>query len=98
MMNSVEKGNKVAKETASALRKTGDNIDVVADVVNEILNATIKQRNEVNAVSSDVEKVTDIVYSNSAIAEESAAASEELSAQAEAMRSLLMHMKLRKES
>ncbi|MDF2821944.1 MAG: methyl-accepting chemotaxis sensory transducer [Clostridiales bacterium] len=94
-LRAVKKGDAGARETSEVLKQTVENIEIVAEVVNDILMATNKQKVEIFNVSNDIKMVTDIVYSNSATAQESAAASEELSAQADAMRSLLKDMKLK---
>ena len=50
----------------------------------------------INHINGGIDQIADVVQSNSAIAEESAAASEELSAQADTLESMINRFKLKK--
>ena len=94
-LEAVRIGNNEAEETAAFLKEAVENIDIVAEVVNEILEETKNQQKAVEHVLCDVTSISDIVRSNSATAEESAAASEELTAQSDMLRTLLQNIKLK---
>ena len=95
-VEAVRVGNKEAVETAAILKETVKNVDIAAQVVNEILDETKNQQIAVEHVLGDVTNIKDIVYSNSATAEESAAASEQLTAQSDILKTLLQHIKLKR--
>ena len=95
-LEAVRVGNKEAVETAAILKETVKNVDIAAQVVNEILDETKNQQIAVEHVLGDVTNIKDIVYSNSATAEESAAASEQLTAQSDILKTLLQHIKLKR--
>lgn len=94
-LEAVQNGNREAKETTEVLRDAVDEIDIVADVVHKILILTNDQQQAIEHVSLDVKGIADIIHGNSATAQESAAASEQLTAQANILKSLLENMKLK---
>lgn len=97
-LEAVESGNKEAEETATVLEEVVGNIEVTANVVDEILKQSQDQKCAVEHVLNNVTSISDIVRENSAAAQESAAASEQLTAQADVLRNLLKDIKLRENS
>ncbi len=95
-LDAVQKGDKEVKLTAKVLNDTEEHIDVAADAVNHILEETNKQHKAVEYVIAQISNVSDIIRMNSATAQQSAAASEQLTAQSDLLRTLLQRMKLRK--
>ncbi len=93
----VEHGTKLANETAAALEDIVNNVEKAAGLVAEIAAASNQQAASIAQIKQGIEQVSAVTQSNSATAEESAAASEELSGQAEILRSLAAHFKLRDE-
>ena len=94
-LEAVHKGDKEVKITAKVLAETEEQIDVAADAVNHILEETNKQQKAVEHVLARISNISDIIRMNSATAQESAAASEQLTAQSELLRTLLQTMKLK---
>ncbi len=94
-LNAVHMGDNEVKTTAQVLKDTEDHIEIAADAVNRILEETNKQQSAVEHVLDQINNISDIVRTNSATAQESAAASEQLTAQAEMLRTLLKSMRLR---
>jgi methyl-accepting chemotaxis protein len=94
-LEAVQMGDKEVKITAKVLEDTEDQIDVAADAVNRILEETNKQQRAVEHVLDRINNISDIIRMNSATAQESAAASEQLTAQSDLLRTLLQKMKLR---
>lgn len=94
-LNAVHIGDNEVKITAQVLKDTEDHIDIAADAVNRILEETNKQQRAVELVLEQINHISDIVSNNSATAQESAAASEQLTAQSDVLRTLLQTMKLR---
>lgn len=94
----VEKGTKIADETAQSLLRVVKNTQAVSETVENISNATTKQSDHIRRIHGMVEQISNVVQTNSATAEESAAASEELSSQARTMKALSEKFKLRPEA
>ena len=95
---SIEKigsGTKIANETASALSSIMGSIDKVSDLVSDIAASSNEQATGIAQIDKGVEVVSNVVQTNSATAEQSAAASEELSSQSEYLREMLARFQLR---
>jgi methyl-accepting chemotaxis protein len=94
-LEAVRQGDIEVKDTALVLNETENNIDVTAEAVNKILEETNKQQKAVEYVLTEINNISDIIHMNSATAQQSAAASQQLTAQSEILRTLLQKMKLR---
>lgn len=95
---SVEKvqiGNKKAMETADVLKAVVENAQKINANIEEITVASEEQAHSVNEINLGVEQISTVVQTNSATAEESAAASEELSGQADMMKQMLARFQLK---
>lgn len=88
-IQAVEEGNRVAEETSQALAEIVKSTETVSEMVEEISAGGKVQEEYIGHISNAVEQISGVVQSNAATAEESAASSEELSAQAQTMRDLL---------
>lgn len=86
---SVEEGMAVADETGKSLVKVVDGAQEVSGVVDKISEASTQQAEAIAQIRSSIELISEIVQGNSATSEESAAASEELSAQAQLLKNLV---------
>lgn len=93
-VENVEKGSKIAKETAAALEKLVENASLIDSEVSKISEASAYQADEIKRITVGVEQISSVVQTNTATAEESAAASEELSGQSGILRNLISHFKL----
>lgn len=78
----VERGTRIAADTAKALGSVEDGIREVVDTISRIAETTRNQSQFFEQVSRDVAKISDVVTTVSATAEESEAASGELLTQA----------------
>jgi methyl-accepting chemotaxis protein len=78
----VQSGTKIANETAQALKKIVDGVSQAAALVGDIAVASNEQATGIAQVDQGIVQVSQVVQSNSAIAQQSAGASEELSEQA----------------
>ena len=92
---SVEKGMKIADETAASLQKAVISTENTVKAVDKITEATAEQSQAVSQVTQGVDQISSVVQTNSATAEESAAASEELSGQAVILKELMGQFKTR---
>ncbi|MDF2986065.1 MAG: methyl-accepting chemotaxis sensory transducer [Eubacterium sp.] len=92
----VEIGTKIANDTAAALDKIVDGVAKAAALVGDIATASNEQANGISQINSAIEQVAQVVQTNSATAEECAAASEELSGQADLLKESVSKFKLKK--
>lgn len=96
-MQKVRAGSKIADETAEALSNIVEKISLVQDATEQINAASKEQDKSITQILIGIEQVSTIVHTNSATAEESAAASEELSGQAAILRQETTNFKLKDE-
>ncbi|WP_296558347.1 methyl-accepting chemotaxis protein [uncultured Acetobacterium sp.] len=82
-------GTKIADETAESLTQILSDIEKVTSLVGNIAQASNDQASEIAQITQGIEQVSHVVQTNSATAEESAAASEELSGQAEMLKQMV---------
>lgn len=91
----VEAGTKIADETATGLKEILNQIEKVASLVESIARASNDQASEIAQITMGLDRVSQVVQTNSATAEESAAASQELSSQAEMLKEMVGAFKLK---
>ncbi|MBN7773974.1 methyl-accepting chemotaxis protein [Clostridium aminobutyricum] len=89
----VENGSKIADNTANSLMAVVEKTNTVNSLIGEIAKASEDQSNAIAQVNLGVEQISGVVQSNSATAEESAAASEELNGQADLLKDLVNQFK-----
>lgn len=94
-IQSVENGAQIAGKTAEAVLEAVEGAQQVTEIINEISNASNEQAASIIQVTQGIDQISSVVQTNSATAEESAAASEELSGQAQMLKSLVGQFKLR---
>lgn len=94
----VENGKKLADGAAQSLMLVVDGAVGVIDALDKISNATNEQATSITQVTQGVEQISNVVQTNSATAEESAAASEELSSQAQVLKQLVSKFKIKNNS
>jgi methyl-accepting chemotaxis protein len=82
----IKSGAKIAKVTAQSLDEVVEEIAKAATLVGDIAFASNEQSTAILQINKGIEQVSQIVQTNSATAEESAAASKELSSQAEILK------------
>ena len=98
IMNSMEKtslGSKIADETAGSLTEIVSGINESNQLVTEIAKASEGQSQGLEHINHGFDRVAQTVSLNTATAEESAAASEEMSSQASFLNDLMSQFKLR---
>ncbi|WP_312643252.1 methyl-accepting chemotaxis protein [Hydrogenoanaerobacterium sp.] len=91
----VEKGRKIADQTAQSLQSIVVSTKQTTGLIREIAQASNDQADAANQVTQGLEQISSVVQTNSATAEESAAASEELSGQAQMLKQLVGRFKLK---
>jgi len=85
----VDEGNRIAKETATALSEIVGGIIKVGDLVGEMAAASNEQAQGIAQISQGLGQIDQVTQQNTATAEETAAAAEELSGQADELRGLV---------
>lgn len=94
-IQAVENGTSIVGRTAEAIQETVESTKSAVTYVDEITTAADRQAEEISQVTTGMDQISSVVQTNSATAEESAAASEELSSQAQILKSLVSRFKLR---
>lgn len=95
-MEAVEEGSRVADETSEALAKIVESTEAISEMVEEISEGGKVQEEYILHINKAVDQISGVVQSNAATAQESAASSEELSAQAQNVRELLSQFEVLK--
>ncbi len=90
------RGNQMAQQTASALKEIMSGTNQVAELLEEIAVASNEQAQGISQVSTGLAQIDQVTQQNTASAEESAAAAEELSGQALQMQEMLKRFVLHK--
>ena len=90
----VDAGSSIAETTSKSLKIIVDSASAVLNIINSISASSREQAEAIAQVSAGLSQISQIVQSNSAISEETAAASQELNSQAELLQELMRGFKL----
>lgn len=90
----VGNGTELVNRTAESLRQVAERSEKTNKVINDIAEASKKQATAVEQVKIGIDQISTVVQVNSATAEESAAASHELSTQSQNLKDLVGTFKL----
>ena len=90
----IEEGSKIAYRTAEVLDGVVDAIQKIADTSKRLSQDSVDQAYAVEQADMGIERISEVVQSNSAAAQESSATSQELSAQAMSMHELVSRFQL----
>lgn len=93
-INTVMQGNSIVQNMDDILNEIINNVERVEDIVKNISQAAHAQSISMQELQVEVDQILDVVQTNSANSEESAAISEELSAQASMLNSLVAQFRL----
>lgn len=94
-VSAVEKGTKIAGATAQSLELVVETTKATFSIVEKIAKAAEVQTTSIVEVTQGIGQISEVVQTNSATAEESAAASQELSGQSQMLKSLVSQFKLK---
>jgi len=97
-IKTVENGSSLANKTAEALAEIRNGSIKAADIVGEIATASNEQAQGISQINVGLTQIDKVTQTNTASAEESASAAEELSGQAAQLRSMISRFKLTKQS
>lgn len=93
-MREVENGNKVAERAVASLATVVEGIREIADSSKELSVLSSNQAATMHEAELGVDQISDVIQTNAAVAEESSATSEELSAQAVSLDELIAKFSL----
>ena len=96
-IHAVENGTKIASETAASVQAAVADSEEVVGIINDISKASTAQAESISQITLGIDQIASVVQTNSATAEQSAAASQELSGQARLLHSLLGRFTFRNE-
>lgn len=95
-VKAVEKGMVIAGKTATQLEEVADSSKIITEEVTNIAVTLETQASEIQQINEGIEQINDVVQTNSATAEECAAASQEMSNEAENLREMIRKFKVAK--
>lgn len=93
-LKAVEDGMNIVNEAALQMQNAMQQVGMLKEVIEQIVESSNQQNQRVAEIRTALERVSDVVSDNSAMAEESAAASEELSAQSQSLTELIREFNL----
>ena len=96
--NSIEKaqlGSRIAGETAASLIEIVTGINESSQIVDEIAKSSDEQTHSITQINIGIDQVAHVIQQNSATAEQSAAASEEMSGQSAILEDLIAQFRLK---
>ena len=96
-IEAVEKGAKITEETAESLNSVSKSTEEVNTLIEKISAASSKDLEGITSLNQGLQQISSVVQANSATAEQSAAASEELTGQANKMNELVERFQLKEE-
>jgi methyl-accepting chemotaxis protein len=94
----VSEGNMIAEKTSENLENVNRLSEKNAYSMQEISESSRMQSGAISEITTGINQLSDVVQANSATAEESAAAAEQLSAQAATREEILSHFKLKEDA
>ncbi len=93
-VTAINKGNALVEEVAQKISVVSESTGAVATINDKIMGASREAADSVAQITVGINQISDVVQTNSATSEESAAASEELSGQAQMLKELIAEFKL----
>ena len=93
-VKAVEKGMVIAGQTAAQLEEVAENSKLITTEVTNITETLETQTTEIKQINEGIEQINDVVQTNSATSEECAAASQEMSSEAESLREMIRKFKV----
>lgn len=93
-VKAVEKGMVIAGQTAAQLEEVAENSKLITTEVTHIAETLETQTTEIKQINEGIEQINDVVQTNSATSEECAAASQEMSSEAESLREMIRKFKV----
>ncbi len=93
-IDAVDKGSKIAFSTAEAMKEVKEISTETAGLIQQIAQASAEQTESIRQINSGVEQISQVIQTNSATAEETAASCEELSGQSRILKDQVARFKI----
>ncbi len=93
-INAVDKGSKIALATADSMKEVKDMSAQTAELIVGIASASAEQTESIRQITTGVEQISQVIQTNSATAEETAASCEELSGQSKLLKDQVARFRL----
>ena len=93
-IDAVGKGSRIAASTAESMKAVKDMSAQTAELINEIASASAEQNESIRQITTGVEQISQVIQTNSATAEETAASCEELSGQSKLLKDQVARFKI----
>ncbi len=90
----VQNGLTITDRTVQSINTAAEKVHQTAGLISKISDASTRQADTIRQVQLGLDQISSVVQTNSATAEESAASSEELSGQAQTLKSLIEKFKI----
>lgn len=95
ILKAAKEGTRIVNETAESILTAVESSKIATENINKISNSTIEQAESIAQVTEGIEQIANVIQTNSATTEASAAASEELSGQAQLLKKLIDKFELK---
>ena len=89
----VKEGTEIAHKTADTLSRIVENAEEVSNMINKISESARDQEKVLLGLNSGIKLISEVISANTATSEESAAASEELTSQADLLKQMISYFK-----
>lgn len=93
-LSAVQNGKTIADETAASFHRVFEGVNRVAEQTDRVVQSSEEEDKQVQQTAIGVDQISSVIQTNSATAEEAAAASEELAGQARMMKQLVGKFRL----
>ena len=94
-IEAVGKGSKIASATAESMKEVKEMSSQTAELITRIAAASAEQNESINQITSGIEQISQVIQTNSATAEETAASCVELSGQSKMLKEQVARFRLK---
>lgn len=94
-IHSVEKGSRIASETADSMTQVEEITQSASSLVEQIAKASEEEAKVLSQITQGIDQISSVIQTNSASSEESAATSEELSGNAQTLKEIVGKFQLK---
>lgn len=91
----VKNGSEIVQKTAESMQKSSEVTEKVTVLMKQIAEASEQEANEIAQINESIDQISKVVQTNAATAEESAAASEELTGQSGSLKEMIGKFRLK---
>ena len=95
-INAVDKGSQIAMATAESMKEVKEMSPSTADFITKIAAASAEQTESVRQITAGIDQISQVIQTNSATAEESAASCQQLSEQSKKLKEQVARFNLKK--